>query len=455
MKKRNAKVLFVLVALCALSVFAVFLISACADEETHIHEWGEWHTVVAPACTADGKEQRECLSCGKSEERAIDATGHKLKDAYGYDGNSHWKECEVCREKAEIAPHKLGTDNSCEICDYAMSVSEGLSYEKSPDGGSYTVTGAGSFAGKELAIPMYHEGLPVTSIADRAFYGEKFKSVTLYDTVEYVGAYAFGGCLSLTEAELGNSLEYIGDYAFDDCFGLMSVKIGGNPDYIGQYAFRDCYRLVEVIDNSDLGITVGSRDNGYVGFHALGVIEDGEQSRLTNIGDYVFYDGETPYLIGYTGTEKTLTLPASFDGKNYRINSYAFYGGDLTAVDFGGAVGIGNDAFGKCANLSAIDLDGITYIGESAFGHCSSLVDVKFGSELNEIGKYAFESCGALSEIYIPENVSVINDYVFDGCDALTSINCGSESKPDGWTEYWNWYSDAVINWGMAPDGGN
>ena len=86
------------------------------------HEWGEWKTTLAQTCTTDGKEERVCSKCSKTEERTIPATGHTLKKEEGVvatctkDGHEGNTVCEVCGEtlkEGKVIP-KLGHDWSNE-----------------------------------------------------------------------------------------------------------------------------------------------------------------------------------------------------------------------------------------------------------------------------------------------------------------------------------------------------
>ena len=49
----------------------------------------------------------------------------------------------------------------------------------------------------------------------------------------------------------------IGEYVFNNCDSLMSVTIPDSVAYIGNEAFRNCNRLVEVINKSSLNIQKG------------------------------------------------------------------------------------------------------------------------------------------------------------------------------------------------------
>ena len=53
-------------------------------------------------------------------------------------------------------------------------------------------------------------------------------------------------CKDLTSVTIDNSVESIGDYAFSYCKGLASVIIGNSVESIGGFAFDGCSKLLEV-----------------------------------------------------------------------------------------------------------------------------------------------------------------------------------------------------------------
>ena len=173
----------------------------------------------------------------------------------------------------------------------------------------------------------------VTSIGSFAFYVCcSLTSVTIPDSVTSIGSYAFYSCDSLTSVTIPDSVTSIGDSAFCYCDSLTSVTIGDSVTSIGDYAFSGCRKLVEVINKSSLNITKGSNSNGYVARYALEV-HTGSRKTVNNNG-YIFYTYENVnYLVNYIGTDTALTLPANYNGENYVINYYAFYGNDnITSV---------------------------------------------------------------------------------------------------------------------------
>ena len=207
----------------------------------------------------------------------------------------------------------------------------------------------------EVVIPstVTYEGVEysVTSIGDYAFYYCSYlTSITLPEGLTSIGDYAFDYCSALTSITLPESLTSIGNKAFMYCYSLTSITLPEGLTSIVGKAFSNCYRLYEVYNKSDLTITAGSTDNGYVAYYAKNVYSEGE-SKLKTEGDYIFYvDGDDIELIAYTGGETSITLPSDYEGKNYNIGRYAFRDcSDLTSVTIPESVtSIGWYAFDNC-----------------------------------------------------------------------------------------------------------
>ena len=90
----------------------------------------------------------------------------------------------------------------------------GFSYKK--EGDKVTIT---AYAGDTLdvVIPSTIGGLPVTEIADSAFENSGIRSVSIPETVESIGWFAFRGCSSLSRAVLPANVSTIGYDAFSSC----------------------------------------------------------------------------------------------------------------------------------------------------------------------------------------------------------------------------------------------
>jgi hypothetical protein len=110
---------------------------------------------------------------------------------------------------------------------------------------SVTITGYNG-AGGNVVIPSVIEGLPVTAIAEDAFYSiDTITSVVVPDSVTSIGYGAFMMCRSLTNATIGNGVTVL-DGTFVLCFNLQNVTIGNNVTSICDNAFAYCYGLSSI-----------------------------------------------------------------------------------------------------------------------------------------------------------------------------------------------------------------
>ena len=68
------KQIYVLASLLVL-VSCAFILFGCSSQEC-VHEWGEWNVVTESSCSAQGSQQRKCLSCDEIQTDNISITDH-------------------------------------------------------------------------------------------------------------------------------------------------------------------------------------------------------------------------------------------------------------------------------------------------------------------------------------------------------------------------------------------
>ncbi len=378
-----------------LALFAIVGLTACG----HTHSYTT--STVAPTCTEQGYTTYTC-ECGETyESDFVSASGHSFTN-YNYNNDATCEEdgteTAICsrdncseshtREKANTAGHDWQASN-CSKCDESqllMVLSTSKDY--------YIVKGRGSFSGEELIIPDTYKDLPVKEIARDAFYYcNKLTSVTIPDSVIYIGDQAFYRCDSLTSVTIGESVESIGESAFFGCTSLTEI----NYNAIACANFKS---------NDDYFYGTGTRGEGIT----LNI-----GANVTKIPAYLFSD-----------FVKLTNVKFADNSACESIGSCAFSNCDsLTSILIPDSVTtIGSYAFYNCDSLTSILIpDSVTTIGSYTFYNCYSLTSITIGNSVETIGDRAFENCSSLTSIVIPDSVETIGEYAFYGCTSLTEIN--------------------------------
>ena len=302
------------------------------------------------------------------------------------------------------------------------------------DSGTYSVVGIKSSDVTDLVIPATFRNKPVVRIGKAAFARTELVSVSIPDSVTYIGELAFAQCPSLSSVIIGNGVTRIGDNAFNGCVALTSITIPGSVTNVGSNAFSHCSGLSAVHYVGDIagwcGITFESV-NGNPLYHAHNlytndilvtdlVIPD----TISVIKDFLFYN---------CTSLTSVTIPDCVES----IGLCAFAGCEkLTKVAVGnGVTDIGEDAFSGCTELSSINIpNSVTNIGSGAFYHCSGLTSITIPAGVVDIGNSAFKYCSSLCSVYwnAIDCGPVRNGRdspIFENCTNLTTIIIGNDVK--------------------------
>ena len=215
-------------------------------------------------------------------------------------------------------------------------------------------------------------------------------------TINYLGDHLFSRNETVVDLIVPDGYEEIGHFAFYECPNLESLTLGKDVKKIGDLAFSCCPKL------SKFSV---SDENPHL-YEKDGCIIERETETL------VLSNGNIPQ----------------------------------------GVKIIGFCVFVENKKLDNVTIpEGVETIMGTAFDF-SSVASVLLPDSLKKIDISAFSRCSELKEIYIPASVVTVGARVFYGNDGIT-INCESESKPDGWDEEWlDGCTNYTINWGVTRE---
>lgn len=359
---------------------------------------------------------------------------------------------------------------------------EGMEFAYNAELGGYEVRATDKNI-TSAEIPEKIDGVPVVAIAKNGFSDcKKLESISIPDSVFYIGAGAFGGCESLKYTEynngkyLGNSdnpylvlitvrndeeltafqteasTKIIYDYAFGELEYMSLVIITDNVKQIGVGAFAQCAQLAEIL------IYPGTE---YIGDYAFYYCK--KLSTVTfggadpKIGAYVF-SGCTSLLnvtLPYSMTEIadgmfkdtgiiSLTIPDSVK----RIGKHAFDGctafnmptlpTNLESIDSYAF----NSCFASSGNKQSLILSstGIKHIGAYAFSGCTGISLVDLPGTLCDLGAGAFSGCSGLVTFNINRGsvITQLPDAVLENCESLVNVTLPSTVSSYGNYAFYN-----------------
>ena len=405
-----------------------------------------WH-VIYSGTLAQWESLRETLSLSSGITYHAEAAADVITtpDRVDCQGKVLYH-CTICddslRSETVTGDHSF-ENGSCTVCGAAddsipeppQSIGEGLAWALD-ESGTLTVSGTGTMAD-------FQEGLtPWQSRVD------EITSVKLEKGVANVGAYAFAGCVNLTEVILPDTVTEIGAYAFSGSC-LQTVFFCGTQ-----------------IQWSAVGYGSGNTelDAAAVQYHKYGqwipyqsgtCIEPAVEqclcelcghadTRAAEYGDHAYVDdvcihcgtlyipvpegltytvsNDEVTLTGYTGTDPELIIPSEIEGKPVTAIADAAFRSNLTItfVSLPNTVtAIGDEAFGGCRNLADIAIpEGVKSIGDHAFSNCA-LTSVWLPDSLTSLGRGAFSNCKALELAVLGSGIQKIDLWTFENCSNL------------------------------------
>ena len=254
---------------------------------------------------------------------------------------------------------------------------------------------------------------------------KKGNNYKILDGVTRILGDAFRNCTNLTSITIPNSVAYIGDFTFDGCTNLTSITIPDSVTRIGDYAFRGCTSLK--------AINVATDNQNYVSVSGVLYKKNQYDKNITALicypaekkdKNYTIPDGVKSiygYAFSYCTSLVSITIPDSvtwissdivFSGctsltminvatenRNYVSVNGVLYNNDKTEL-------ICYPAGKKDKDYNIID--GVTSIYREAFSGCTNLKSVTIPGSLTSIDSMDFYLCTSLTSITIPDSVTEI-----------------------------------------------
>ncbi|MBO4564342.1 MAG: leucine-rich repeat domain-containing protein, partial [Bacteroidaceae bacterium] len=212
-----------------------------------------------------------------------------------------------------------------------------------------------------------------------------------YYNVTSVENFSFLNCEQLTSVSLSNSIKYVGRFAFADCPRLEKVKLPSSITAIEDYTFSNCISLFEIEI----------------------------PGKVTSIGEGAF--------VGCSNLE-SISLP----NKTTSIGMRAFADcSSLTSVQLNDKLEVIDDnAFEECKSLTSVTIpNSMTLLGSNAFKDCTSLKAVTFDGCAGEICQDAFSGCTGLKDIYSYSDVPpAADEYAFEGSNYDATLHVSAAS---------------------------
>lgn len=206
---------------------------------------------------------------------------------------------------------------------------------------------------------------------------------------------------------------------------------------ISSDAFKQSIKLLEVVNMSNIEITKGSNDNGYVGRYALSIVSSEEESNLKVVDDYIFIkDNDTYLLTNYIGTSLNLTLPLDVEGEGYAIKSFDIANkGNIKSLVVPESVKfISEGAFKGFGSLESITLPFTGYNNTTfqSFGHIFGQEPYYGGvatvQNYNQWDSFTYYIPGYLTTVTLTSaNYNYLKNYVFHNCTNLYTVNVPSD----------------------------
>ena len=297
---------------------------------------------------------------------------------------------------------------------WSYDATEGLKLELVA-GGQYTVVGIGTATDKVIVVPAAYQGLPVTSIANKAFMGNAdITAVVIPDSITSIGSEAFRNCGALNTVVASGGSLLLGESVFRDCVNLEKADISSRLSSIPQFAFSGCKKL------RSFAFSSGLKTIEWRAFYECEALADFVlPTDLETIGAEAFSGCKTLTSVTVTQNVREIGVNA-FSGCS-GIASLNVARGNVNYYSANNCIISRNKLVVGCK--TSVIPDDVTTIGAGAFQGCQELDGIVIPSSVITIEKHAFSGCVSLTIVRIPTSVQYIGDSAFEGCSYLATFS--------------------------------
>jgi hypothetical protein len=269
---------------------------------------------------------------------------------------------------------------------------------------------------KEIIVPAYIDGIPVTAISDGAFSGND----------------------KITDVILSEGICSIDDFSFSDCHNLSSINLPESLVSIGFWAFKSCEKIANIT------LPKGITDivyNPFDGCNNLSEIVVDKENRIYASNEGILFDKNMTTLIKYPQCKKgDYTVPATVIVIEYEAFSHC---NKLTSITIPKDTAFIHNLFLNCEQLAEIivnkdnsifsSINGILYNKDEnillRYPQGRKKTDITFPEKLKIIGPNAFDGSSQLSEIILPISLQYIGENAFCDCSHLKTIKLSRKTR--------------------------
>lgn len=273
----------------------------------------------------------------------------------------------------------------------------------------------------------------MTHINGIAISGTKLSSLTLPQSLVYIGRNAFENCKYLTEISLPDNVTTIDDEAFVKCSSLAKITIPKSVTKVGANVFNECSSLAR-IDVAPENTAYCSIDGALYDFNKETLIclpgaFSGEYlvPKTLNINNCSMFDGFAN--ITSFKVEQGHPTASAADGVLFNVDKTILMryprgkvGSDYTMPN--SVETIADHAFKDCGRLTSLNIpNSVKSIGESAFRGCGGLDSLNIPNSVTTVKADAFTDCRNLKKVDLPNSITSLGENTFFGCGQLPTVN--------------------------------